>query len=136
MDRSDPTSEVVLDASAFVDLLIAGRDGRVARHVRGVLTYVVPSVFDAEVISAMRRRWLRGEESLDVRAVVHEALVDPQIERLPTDTLNRRILELSDNLTPFDASYVALAEALGLPLITVDARLSRAPGPTCRIELV
>jgi predicted nucleic acid-binding protein len=55
---------------------------------------------------------------------------------VPTERPNDRIVALAANLTPFDASYVALAEALDLPLLTMDARLGRAPGPTCRIEVL
>jgi predicted nucleic acid-binding protein len=44
--------------------------------------------------------------------------------------------ELRDNLTAYDATYVALAEALGYELLTADARLANAPGPKCTIVVV
>ena len=45
--------------------------------------------------------------------------------------LGRRVWELRNTITPYDAWYVALAESLGAPLATLDLRLSRAPGPRC-----
>ena len=48
----------------------------------------------------------------------------------------RRIWELRENLTGYDATYVALAEYLESPLLTADARLGNAPGPTCPITVV
>ncbi len=59
-----------------------------------------------------------------------------RIDRYDTAALARRIWELRDNLTTYDAGYVALAEALDCPLITADRRLARAPGIRCAIELV
>ena len=47
-----------------------------------------------------------------------------------------RCWELRDNVTPYDAAYVALAEALGVPLLTADARLANAPGIRCEVELL
>jgi len=44
-----------------------------------------------------------------------------------------RVWELRDNMTAYDATYIALAEELGCELLTADARLARAPGPTCPI---
>ena len=56
--------------------------------------------------------------------------------RFDTRRLLGRIWELRDNLTAYDAGYVALAEALGCPLITSDARIARATGPRCVVEVV
>ena len=58
------------------------------------------------------------------------------LRRAPHHRLLRRCWELRDNLTPYDASYVALAEALDTTLVTGDRRLARASGPQCRIELL
>ena len=56
--------------------------------------------------------------------------------RTPHRLLVPRVWELRDNLSAYDAAYVALAEALDAPLLTADARLTRATGPRCRFELV
>ncbi|SBW24906.1 hypothetical protein FDG2_4341 [Candidatus Protofrankia californiensis] len=58
------------------------------------------------------------------------------LARYPARPLLRRAFELRNNVTPYDTCYVALAESLDCPLYTADARLAKAPGPTCRIELV
>ena len=67
-----------------------------------------------------------------------QALVDLAalpLERAPHQPLMSRIWELRDDLTPDDAAYIALAEALAKPLVTADRRLARAPGARCEIEL-
>ncbi len=54
----------------------------------------------------------------------------------PLEVVRARVWELEDNLSSYDAAYVALAEHLGAPLLTGDARIGRAPGPRCAIEVV
>jgi predicted nucleic acid-binding protein len=63
-------------------------------------------------------------------------LADMRLERAPHGPLMPRIWGLRDNLTPYDAAYVALAEALDTVLLTGDARLARAPGIHCEVELL
>ncbi len=58
------------------------------------------------------------------------------LDRMPHRPLLARCWELRDNLTPYDASYVALAERLGVTLVTADARLARAPGIRCDVEVL
>ena len=58
------------------------------------------------------------------------------IERVPASGLLGRVWELRENLSAYDAAYVALAEALESPLVTADGRLARAPGPQCTITVV
>ena len=58
------------------------------------------------------------------------------IERAPHHRLLEGCWELRDNITPYDAAYVALAEALEVSLVTGDARLARSTGPHCRIEVL
>ena len=58
------------------------------------------------------------------------------VRRFATHPLLSRVWELKDNVTAYDATYVALAEALGCDLVTADARLGRAPGPTCAITII
>jgi len=58
------------------------------------------------------------------------------IQRYPHDILLQRVYELRDNLTAYDAVYVALAEALAAPLVTRDARLAQAPGHQAHVELL
>ena len=58
------------------------------------------------------------------------------MSRHPTFPLLHRVWELRDNLSAYDASYVALAEALGCPLVTADARITRATTIGCAVTLV
>lgn len=58
------------------------------------------------------------------------------IQRMPLAPLLQRIWELRDNVTAYDAAYVALAERLDGALITCDAKLVGASGPRCRFELI
>ena len=65
----------------------------------------------------------------------YRKIVGFPIDLLPFGPYAERIWELRSNLTPYDAWYVGCAEALAVPLATLDARLSRAPGPRCRFLL-
>ena len=56
------------------------------------------------------------------------------VDRYPTLPLMRRAYELRENVTAYDASYVALAELLGCELLTADKRLASAPGPSCPVR--
>jgi predicted nucleic acid-binding protein len=58
------------------------------------------------------------------------------LERVGVSGLLGRIWELRGNLSAYDATYVAVAEAFGVPLVTADGRLTRAPGPRCTISVV
>ena len=58
-----------------------------------------------------------------------------RIERHAHRDLIPRVWELRNNLTPYDASYVALAELLDVPIITSDARMARAPGHNANVEV-
>jgi len=63
-------------------------------------------------------------------------LADLPIVRVPHADMLPRIWELRDNVTPYDAAYVALAEALNAPLLTADARFAAAPGPRCEFRVL
>jgi predicted nucleic acid-binding protein len=56
--------------------------------------------------------------------------------RYPHDPLLTRVWQLRDSLTAYDASYVALAEALDAPLLTSDTRLGRATGHAATVEII
>ena len=130
--------DVVLDASAFVDLVLeaAGPKPRVGPRLRQAGCWLVPGTFDAEVISAFRRRRLHGDDPPQLLEDLPRFLESAPLTRVATPAMNARIVELHPNMTAFDAGYVALAEALGLPLLTTDGRLARAAGPRCQIELL
>jgi predicted nucleic acid-binding protein len=97
---------------------------------------VAPELLDLEVLSGLRSLVARGD--VDNRraqfAVDDFALLD--IGRVGHRALIERIWQLRDNVTPYDAAYVALAEALALVLVTADSALARAPGLRCSVELI
>ena len=120
--------DAVVDASVVVAVLAH-------RHVVDRLRVVVgdgelraPDLVDLEVLSALRRMVARGELAPDDGAASVAALVDLPVDRVPCRTLAPRIWELRASLTAYDAAYVALAERDGLPLLSHDGRLARAPG--------
>jgi predicted nucleic acid-binding protein len=88
------------------------------------------------VQSRLRRGVLGGRLDAGKASAVIEDLSSFRIERYAHGSLLARIWELRDNVTPYDAAYVALAELLDTTLLTADARLASAPGPRCRIELL
>jgi len=119
---------LVSDASLVVDLLIDGgeRGSWAAAQVASAGRLHAPHLLDLEVASALRRRVSVGELSARRAGLALEDLRALSIERYPATELLERIWELRDRMTPYDAAYVTLAEALALPLVTMDRRLSRA----------
>lgn len=94
-----------------------------------------PHLVDIEVIHALRKHEARGEmEGLRCRLAM-STLADLPLVRYPLSPLLDRIWDLRQNLTAYDAAYVALAESLGAPLVTCDKRLKGAPGHSAQIEL-
>jgi len=73
-----------------------------------------------------------GDISADVAALAHRELLSLRTELFPYAPFGGRVWELRENVTAYDAWYVALAELLDAPLATLDAKLSRAPGALCR----
>ena len=128
---------IVVDASVLaVALGDDGRDGGRARHRLNGEDLAAPELVDLEVISVWRRQVVAGS-MLPRRAEL--ALADLEtipLRRSPHTPLIRRCWELRGNLTVYDASYVALAEALGVDLVTADRRLATAPRIRCRVDLV
>ncbi len=128
---------IVVDASVIARIVAA--DDEASRRLRSDLVghhLYAPELVDLEVLSAIRRLRRRGK--LDaVRAV--EALADLallRIVRISHTMLLSRIWSLRDNLSAYDASYVALAQVLDAPLYTGDAPLARAPGLACEVVLI
>ena len=103
--------------------------------MRGERLYA-PEVIDLEVACALRRLVRAG--SLDERAGAKTlaGLMAVKIDRMPHAPLMSRVWELRDNLTAYDAVYVALAESLGASLLTLDGKLAGAPGIRCVVELI
>ena len=124
----------VVDASTVVAALLGtGDDGTWAEGVLERDTLAAPSVMHVEVASVLRRASARrsGSVSPDVASLAHRDLLKLQVEVFPYAPFAERIWELRHTVTPYDAWYVAVAEALGAPLATLDHRLTRASGPRC-----
>ena len=129
---------IVLDASAVVAVLLG--PGPEAERIRERIerpgeNLHVPHLMDLEVLHALRRQALRGTLSPRRSVEALEDLASIMFVRYPHTSLVERIWELKENLTAYDAAYVALAEALDAPLVTMDARLVQAPGHNAAVEL-
>ena len=124
---------VVIDASVLVDaLLVAGP----ARERLASTNLQAPELIDAELLSVLRRLVL-ADKLQEGHAL--QALATAQrlgLRRHPSRSLWPRAWELRTNLSAYDALYVALAERLNAPLLTADARLARAPGLRCPVEVL
>ena len=129
---------IVADASTVLEVLLRSDLGRAAeaRLFQPGETIHAPALIDVEVAQVLRRYVARGQLAAPrARASVAIAAAFP-MRRYTHEPLLQRIWELRENLTAYDAAYVALAEALRAPLLTCDARLARAPGTRASIELL
>jgi predicted nucleic acid-binding protein len=95
-----------------------------------------PAFIDLEVVSIWRGYSRAGRLSARRADAAIDDLADLPLERAPHGPLLRRIWDLRDNVSAYDAAYVALAEAMETTLLTGDARLARAPGIDCEVELL
>jgi predicted nucleic acid-binding protein len=124
---------IVIDASAAVLGLLNDGDARATLREGAI---VCPHLADSEVANALRAQVLRGEVTAADATRAIDTWKRLGIERVGVAGLLARIWELRDNLSAYDATYVAVAEALEAPLVTADARLARAPGPRCTVTVV
>lgn len=126
---------IVLDASAAVDLLLERLRGAwVAARIATEPSLHAPHLLDLEVASTLRKRERLGEIPAARGAAALADLSALPLTRYPTTALLSRIWQLRGTLTPYDAAYVALAEALDAPLVTTDDCLARSTGHRARIE--
>lgn len=128
---------LVSDASVLANAVADdGRDGEISRSRISGERLAAPAIVDLEVVSYLRRAARHGK--LDHRRSA-QALTDLaalRVSRVPPLPLLPRVWELRENLSAYDASYVALAELLGGVLVTSDGRMTRAPDLRCEIELL
>ncbi len=129
---------IVLDASALLELLlVTDKGGEVAERIAAPEeTLHAPHLIDLEVAQVLRRYVARRQLD-EVRASqALEDLQDLDLNRYPHDVLLGRIWELRHNASAYDAAYLALAETLGAPLLTSDARLREVPDARAHIEVL
>lgn len=124
---------IVVDASAAIAGLL--NDGP-ARHALGTDQLHMPHLIDSEVASGLRHRVLAGEMKEPDGWAALDTWRHLAATRYAVHSLVARLWQLRANLSAYDAGYVALAELLDCPLVTADARLSRAPGLRCSITVV
>lgn len=124
---------IVVDASAAVLGLLNDGDARAALVNDPV---IAPHLVDSEVASALRSRVLQGAMPAQTARAALRVWSALGLTRFPVVGLLERVWKLRDNVSAYDASYVALAEAAGVDLVTADARLASAPGPRCAIRVL
>ncbi|MBI5161807.1 MAG: type II toxin-antitoxin system VapC family toxin [Micrococcales bacterium] len=124
---------IVVDASAALAGLLA--DGP-ARRALGTDQLHAPHLIDSEVASGLRRRVLAGAISPRDGWAALDTWRRLGATRYGVRPLLERIWQLRENVSAYDAGYVALAEALDCPLVTADARLSRASGLRCPVTVL
>ena len=127
---------VVVDASVLVAATVdAGAEGAWAEEVLGTGDLAAPHLVLVEASNILAR--LEREDVLTrlEATAAHRDLLRLDIDLLPFEPFAERVWELRGNVTSYDAWYVAVAEALDLPLATIDWRLTRASGPTCRFMI-
>jgi len=124
---------LVVDASVVVAALIDdGPTGAWAEDLIAAGDLVAPHLLPVEVANVLRRAERADRISRDVASLAHESLLQLPVALVPYEALGRRVWELRQSVTAYDAWYVALAEALGAGLATLDLRLVGAPGPSCQ----
>lgn len=127
---------LVVDASVVVAALVDGGPAGVWAEHRMLSDHLAaPHLLSVEVANILRRAALHGDITPDIAALAHADLQALRVEFFPYGPVAGRVWALRENLTAFDAWYVALAELLGAELATLDERLARAPGPRCRFVL-
>ena len=128
---------LIVDASCLYDVL-TGKAGaeRIRQRLLADGDLAAPHIVDAEVLGVIRRDFLLGHLDPTAATQAVEDLRDWPGERYGHRALLERAWELRQNVRGWDALYVALAEALGATLITTDARLGRAGGLGCPVEVL
>lgn len=127
---------VVIDASVVVAALIdAGPVGAWAESLLVSGQLAAPHLMPVETANVLRRAELAGDISADVASLAYEDLASLRCELFPYASCAARVWELRSTITAYDAWYVALAEILGAPLGTLDARLTRALGTRCEFAV-
>lgn len=129
---------MVLDASALVELILDTPAGqlvaaRIADPAEGLHA---PHLADIEVVQALRRYVREGDIDAEGAAAALDDFRALDLQRHAHEPLLERVWELRQNLSAYDAVYVALAEVLDVILLTCDGPLSRAPGLAGRVVLV
>ncbi len=124
---------VVVDSSVLVAALVdSGPNGIWAEEVLSRGSLLAPELARVEATNILRLLELAKQLTTPEANAAHEDLMQLDLEVYSFEPFAERVWELRHTVTSYDAWYVALAEALGLPLATMDGRLSRARAVNCR----
>lgn len=128
----------VVDASVLAEYFGDGAEAEVARRrlVENRTGLWAPHLVDAEVGQALRRWVRRGTIGAEAALDALDELALMPLRRANHRALLPRAWELRDNLSFYDALYVALAEILEQPLLTFDARMAKANGIRAEVEVL
>lgn len=127
---------IVVDTSAIIAALIGRPNVRgLTERIRSDGDLHAPHLLDVEFQHALGRLVVSGAISDDRAADARVDFAELSIVRYPHVSLADRMWELRHNVTAYDSAFVALAEALEVPLVTCDARLARAPSHTASVEV-
>jgi predicted nucleic acid-binding protein len=124
---------IVVDASAAVSALL---NAGPARQALAEEQLHVPHLIDPEVANALRRAVAASRIEPGDAWNALDRWRRLGMSRYAVFPLLERVWELRENLSGYDASYIALAESLGCTLLTADVRLGRAPGLRCSVTVV
>ena len=126
---------IVVDASAVIEALIGEPNDGLARRLVGEAVLHAPHLLDTEVLHVLRRMEQRGNLTADRASGALQLFGALTIDRYPHHPLSDRVWQLRPGLSAYDATYVALAEALDATLVTTDQRLAGAAGVRADIEI-
>lgn len=127
---------LVVDASCLFEVVAdTPRAGAIAARLAADVDQAAPHVIDVEVMEVIRAQYLRGRLDRTAAGQAVADLRDWPGERFGHQWLLERAWQLRNSVRGWDAVYVALAEAFDATLLTMDERLARAHGPTCRIDV-
>lgn len=124
---------IVIDASAALSALLNAGPAR--RALAGARLHA-PHLIDSEIANGLRRRVTARQIDADTAWTALNIWRRLGMTRYAVFSLLDRVWELRENMSAYDASYVALAELLGCSLLTADGRLGRAPGVRCAVTVV